>query len=81
MGCQHILQKNGLLPTEIAILNLERMAHWNFNLLVKMENGPYYGLPTPITDTYKIQNGNFQATSRQSHTKEYWAINVSPIAC
>ncbi len=27
MGCLHILMKNGPLTTEIAILNLERMAH------------------------------------------------------
>ncbi len=28
-----IQQKNGLLTTEIAILNLERMAHWNFQFI------------------------------------------------
>ncbi len=44
MGRPHILQKNGQLKTEIAILNLEI-----FILLVEMENGRYHGLPIPIT--------------------------------
>ncbi len=30
MGHRPIQHKNGPLTTEIAILNLERMAHWNF---------------------------------------------------
>ncbi len=33
MGHRPSQQKNGPLTTEIAILNLERMAHWNFNFL------------------------------------------------
>ncbi len=49
MGRRQILQKNALLTTEIAILNLERMAHWNFNFISKNGNGPYHGLPIPIT--------------------------------
>ncbi len=32
MGHRPIQQKNGPLTTEIAILNLDRMAHWNFGL-------------------------------------------------
>ncbi len=33
MGHKPIQQKNGPLTTEIAILNLERMAHWNFTFI------------------------------------------------
>ncbi len=33
MGHRPIQQKNGTLTTEIAILNLERMAHWNFTFI------------------------------------------------
>ncbi len=33
MGHRPIQQKNGPLTTEIAILNLERMAHWNFKFI------------------------------------------------
>ncbi len=33
MGHRPIQQKNGPLTTEIAILNLERMAHWNFTFI------------------------------------------------
>ncbi len=35
MGYRLIQQKNGPLITEIAKLNLERMAHWNFNSIGK----------------------------------------------
>ncbi len=34
-GHSLIQKKNGPLTTEIAILNLERMAHWNFNFIGK----------------------------------------------
>ncbi len=33
MGHIPIQQKNGPLTTEIAILNLERRAHWNFKFI------------------------------------------------
>ncbi len=33
MGHRPIQQQNGPLTTEIAILNLERMAHWNFKFI------------------------------------------------
>ncbi len=33
MGHRPIQQKNGPLTKEIAILNLERMAHWNFKFI------------------------------------------------
>ncbi len=33
MGHRLIQQKNGPLTTEIAILNLERIAHWNFTFI------------------------------------------------
>ncbi len=33
MGRRPIQQKNGPLTTEITILNLERMAHWNFKFI------------------------------------------------
>ncbi len=33
MGHRPIQHKNGPLTTEIAILNLERMAHWNFKFI------------------------------------------------
>ncbi len=33
MGHRPIQQKNGPLTTEIAIFNLERMAHWNFKFI------------------------------------------------
>ncbi len=38
MGQRPIQQKNGPLTTEIAILNLERMAHWNFKFICNKLN-------------------------------------------
>ncbi len=49
MGHQRILQKNGPLTTEIAILNLERSPIEISIVLVKMVNVPYHGLPIHIT--------------------------------
>ncbi len=47
---QAIQQKNGSLTTGIAILNLDRMANWNFHFRgKKLENDSYHGLPIPIT--------------------------------
>ncbi len=73
MGHWHILQKNGPLTTGIAILNLERMDHWNFSvinflffsmLLIKMENGPYYGLSIHITEDVN-NSGHFEKKNQQ----------------
>ncbi len=46
MGRQHITTENCPL-TEITMLNLERMAHWNFNFNSK--NGKWHSLPILIT--------------------------------
>ncbi len=67
MGHSHIQPKNdGTFTIEIVILNLERMAHWNYNfigknttLLVKMENGPYHGLPISITSIANITRWSY----------------------
>ncbi len=40
MGRRHILQKNYPLTTEIDILILERMTHWNFCLINKNGKWP-----------------------------------------
>ncbi len=49
MGHRPIQQKNGPLTTEIVILNLERMAHWNFKFMIISGKWPHTMVCPTIT--------------------------------
>ncbi len=53
MGHRPIQQKNGPLTTEIAILNLERMAHWNFKFI-----GNKWKMAHTILPSYNTADGH-----------------------